>query len=148
MATVQRFQDLKTWQLARELNKRIYEITARGSFARDFGLRDQIRRASISVSSNIAEGFERRSPADFARFLTIAKASGAEVLSQLYLALDLDYIDRSSFEAISAHLDETNRAIAGLIRYLRSPKGKTAREPEIPYEINSEPGTRNSELNT
>ena len=148
MATVQRFQDLTTWQLARELNKQIYEISARGEFARDFGLRDQIRRASISVSSNIAECFERRSPSDFARFLTIAKASGAEVLSQLYLALDLEYLDQRSFESVAAHLDETNRAIAGLIRYLRSTKGKTAREPDVPYEINSEPGTRNSELNT
>ena len=143
MATVQRFQDLKAWQLARELNRQIYALSASGAFGRDFALRDQIRRASISISSNIAEGFERRSPVDFARFLTIAKASGAEVLSQLYLALDLRYIEQEAFDSISGHVDQTNRTIAGLLHYLRSERGRIAREPIVPYDFNSEPGTQN-----
>jgi len=143
MATVQRFEDLTAWQLARELNQKVYALSAGGAFGRDVALRDQIRRASISVSSNVAEGFERRSPADFARFLTIAKASAAEVLSQLYLALDLGYLTPDDFSSVSEHLDQTTRTIAGLIRYLRSDRGRVAREPDAPYDLHPEPGTQN-----
>ncbi|MEM6326537.1 MAG: four helix bundle protein [Bacteroidota bacterium] len=139
MATVQCFQDLRAWQLARELNRRVYSLSADGPFGRDFALRDQIRKASISVSSNVAEGFERRSPGDFARFLIIAKASAAEVLSQFYLALDLGYITDDDFADVHEHLDQTLKALGGLIRYLRSERGSTAREPDSLYDLNSEP---------
>lgn len=100
MAGFKRFEEIEAWQIARKLNLEVYRVTGSGPFARDFGLRDQIRRASISVSSNIAEGFARRSPKDFARFLTIARASAAEVCSQLYLALDLEYVTQDDFDTL------------------------------------------------
>jgi len=147
MATINRFQDLEAWQLARALNREVYGATARGSFSRDFALRDQIRRASISISSNIAEGFGRRSPADFARFLTIAKASAAEVHSQLYLALDLDYLSEEDFGELASGVERVSRVIGGLLSYLRSARGQ-AREPDLTYDINPELGTQNPEPTT
>jgi four helix bundle protein len=88
-----RFEDLVVWQKAKVLCVDVYRVTAEGRFARDFGLRDQIQRASVSVMSNIAEGFERSGSAEFARFLSIARGSAAEVKSQLYLAEELGYVD-------------------------------------------------------
>ncbi len=89
MSGIHRFEDLIAWQKARVLTKAIYDVTSDGVFAKDFGLRDQIRRASVSIMSNIAEGFERRRTPEFKHFLNIAKASSAEVRSQLYVALDV-----------------------------------------------------------
>jgi four helix bundle protein len=86
MSNVQRFEDLIAWQKARELTKQVYSHTENGPFSKDFGLRDQIRRASVSIMSNIAEGFERGGPSEFHQYLVIAKASSAEVRSQLYVA--------------------------------------------------------------
>ena len=111
---IERFEDLIAWQKARELTRSIYKITNKGKFARDFGLRDQIRRASVSVMSNIAEGFERGGRAEFHQFLVIAKGSCAEVLSQLYVALDTNYIDKRTFDKISLLAIETSRIIGGL----------------------------------
>ncbi len=88
-----RFEDLLVWQRARELTRVIYELTQGGAFARDFGLRDQIRRAAVSVMSNIAEGFERGSDTEFGHFLSIAKGSCGEVRCQLYVASDQGYVD-------------------------------------------------------
>ncbi len=93
MARIECFEDIEAWQDARILVKNIYEATAEGRFARDFGLRDQIRRAAISTMSNIAEGFERGSNKDFVRFLYMAKGSAGEVRSQLYAAIDLSYLE-------------------------------------------------------
>lgn len=93
MATFKSFEEIKAWQKARKLNVDIYQQTSSGNFSKDYGLRDQIRRASISISSNIAEGFERDTLKDFIRFLYMAKASAAEVRSQLYLAYDLKIYD-------------------------------------------------------
>ncbi len=134
MATFRRFEDIEAWQIARELNRAVYQATGAGAFARDFALRDQIQRASISVSSNIAEGYARQSRADFARFLVIARASAAEVVSQLYLALDLDYLSQDEFETIRALADRAGAACAGLIRYLRSSAG-TVREPDSIWSL-------------
>ena len=142
MSTVQRFQDLKAWQLPRELNRRAYDAPSGGHFARDFALRDQIRRASMSVSSNVAEGFERRSPRDFARFRTIANASAAEVLSQMYLALDVDCVTQADFDRLAALLDETSPTIGGLLRDLRTTSTASVREDGLPYP---ELGPQNSE---
>jgi four helix bundle protein len=111
---VDRFEDLVAWQKARLLTKRIYDLTAKGAFARDFGLRDQIRRAAVSVMSNIAEGFERNKLTEFHQFLSIAKASCAEVRSQLYVALDVGYLEASSFQEILRIAEETGRIIGGL----------------------------------
>ena len=92
-----RFEDLLIWQKARDLTRLVYDLTKVDAFSRDFGLRDQIRKAAISVMSNIAEGFERDSDAQFAHFLTIAKGSCGEVRSQLYVALDQGYVGQRSW---------------------------------------------------
>ena len=120
MATFRQFEDIESWQKARLLVRRTYEVTGDGDFARDFGLRDQIRRASVSIMSNIAEGFERDSCREFTRFLFIAKASAGEVRSQLYVALDVGYLDKATFERLKTICEEVARLISGLIRYLRS----------------------------
>ena len=111
---VSKFEDLIAWQKARELTKVIYQQTALGPFAKDFALVDQIRRAAISVMSNIAESFDREGPADFHRFLVIAKASCAEVRSQLYVALDVGYLDAQQFDELMNLTNETGRVLNGL----------------------------------
>lgn len=111
---VSRFEDLIAWQKARELTKLVYEMTRKEPFAKDYGLAGQIQRAAVSVMSNIAEGFERSSPADFHRFLVIAKASCAEVRSQLYVALDIGYIDERKFQELMRLAVELSRIIGGL----------------------------------
>ncbi len=112
------FEEIEVWQKARELNKLIYSITAKSNFSKDFDLVRQIRRASVSVSSNIAEGFERQSNKEFVRFLYIAKGSVGEVRSQTYLALDIGYIDETDFNNIKKSVLEISRMLSGLIKYL------------------------------
>ena len=111
---VERFEDLIAWQKARQLTSAIYRITSLSDFARDFGLRDQIRRAAVSVMSNIAEGFDRASRSEFHQFLVIAKASCAEVRSQLYVALDVGHIDQETFDTVNSNTSELSRIIGGL----------------------------------
>lgn len=115
-----RFEDIIAWQKARVLTKVIYETTRQGELSKDFGLRDQIRRASVSIMSNIAEGFERGSTADYARFLQISKASCGEVRCQLYIALDVGYIDKELFTTLYQQATEVSRIIGGIIRSLDS----------------------------
>ncbi len=88
MATFKSFEDIEAWQKARELTNRVYDASDKGAFARDFGLRDQIRRACVSILSNIAEGFERSGTGEFVQFLSSAKGSAGEVRAQLYVALE------------------------------------------------------------
>lgn len=114
MATVNRFEDLIAWQKARVLARDIYAISQAGQFARDFGLSGQIQRAASSIMFNLAEGFERGSRAEFHQFLSIAKGSCAEVRSQLYLALDIGYIDRQQFDELQACANEVARLVSGL----------------------------------
>ncbi|NDY41986.1 four helix bundle protein [Dissulfurirhabdus thermomarina] len=114
MAKIDRFEDLIAWQKARELTKEIYQVTRQGAFARDFGLSGQIQRAAVSVMSNIAEGFERNRRAEFHQFLSTAKASCAEVRSQLYVAYDVGYIDKATFERLLHQAEEVARIIGGL----------------------------------
>jgi four helix bundle protein len=111
---VERFEDLIAWQKARLLTADIYRITALGEFSKDFGLRDQIRRAAVSVMSNIAEGFDRGSRGEFHQYLVIAKASCAEVRSQLYVAHDVGYIVQEIFSNLYGNTDELSRIIGGL----------------------------------
>lgn len=111
---VNKFEDLMAWQKARVLTKAIYDITNVGAFAKDYGLRDQIRRAAVSVMSNIAEGFDREGDVEFLRFLTIAKASCSEVRSQLYIALDVGYLKQSQFDNAMEITNETGRVLNGL----------------------------------
>ena len=114
MAKVERFEDLIAWQKARGLTREIYTVTRQGEFAKDFGLRDQIQRASVSIMSNIAEGFERGGRNEFHQFLSTAKASCAEVRSQLYVALDAGYIDKSTFSKFLEQAEEVARIVGGL----------------------------------
>ena len=121
MAKFNSFEEIISWQKSRELNKEIYYITNdNNSFSKDFGLRDQIRRSSISISSNIAEGFERETTKEFIRFLYIAKASAGEFRSQLYLAFDLKYMINEEFEKLKLKVNEVSKLISGLIKYLSS----------------------------
>ena len=114
MEKVKRFEDLIAWQKARELTKEIYKVTSKDRFSKDFGLRDQIRRASVSVMSNIAEGFDRGGRAEFHQFLVVAKASCAEVRSQLYVAQDVGYINEEKFIQIKTQAEEVSRIVGGL----------------------------------
>ncbi|MCC6826339.1 MAG: four helix bundle protein [Acidobacteria bacterium] len=119
MATFVRFEDIKAWQKAREVTAKIYESTADPAFSKDFGLRDQIRRSTVSIMANIAEGFGRRTNREFANFLVIAHGSAAETQSHLYIALDLGYIDQAVFDYIYNSLDEVSKMTMGLCKHLR-----------------------------
>lgn len=135
MSGFRRFEEIEAWQLGRELTRKVYEATRAGAFARDFGLRDQIQRAAVSITSNIAEGFERRSPAEFARFLLIARGSAGEVRSQLYAALDLDYIDRDTFDdlyRLSTRISKTTDALARHSRQRRNRLNEDAETYLVP----------------
>ena len=121
MAKINSFEEIISWQKARELNREFYMITNENVlFSRDFGLRDQMRRSSISISSNIAEGFERETTKEFIRFLYIAKASAGEFKSQLYLALDINYLTNDSFKLLVSKITDISKLISGLIKYLNS----------------------------
>jgi len=111
---VERFEDLIAWQKARKLTSRIYRTTNEGNFARDYSLKDQIRRAAVSTMSNIAEGFERGGAAEFHRFLVMAKGSCAELRNQLYIALDAAYISSDTFDSLMREAVEVGRIIGGL----------------------------------
>lgn len=121
---VESFEDLIAWQKARELTKQVYFVTNKGLFSKDYGLRDQIRRAAVSVMSNIAEGFDRGGRAEFHQFVVIAKGSCAEVRSQLYVARDAEYINKEKFEALYALAMETARIIGGLRASIQKQRDK------------------------
>ena len=134
MATFKKFEEIECWKRARELTRRIYEVTNRTAFARDFGLKDQIRRASVSVMSNIAEGYDRSGTAEFVHFLATAKGSAAEVSSQLYVALDQGYIQENEFIEINSLASETGKMVAGLMRYLRASGFKGTKFKPLPQK--------------
>jgi four helix bundle protein len=120
MARLERFEDIDAWKEARELTKSVYQTISTGEIARDFGLRDQIRRAAVSVMSNIAEGFERGGDKEFLQFLSLAKGSCGEVRAQLYVALDQTYINDAQFQELVEKTVRINRLIAGLMKYLQT----------------------------
>ncbi|MGH2353723.1 MAG: four helix bundle protein [Chloroflexota bacterium] len=122
---IERFEDFVAWQRARLLTAHIYRITASESLARDFSLRDQMRRAAVSIMSNIAEGFERGRDAEFHHFLSIAKASCAEVRSQLYVALDAGYICQDDFDTLLVDAEEVGRVIGGLRASVERRRGRS-----------------------
>jgi len=119
MATFKKFEKIEAWKKARQLTKKIYGVSRNARFAKDFGLRDQIRRASVSIMSNIAEGYDRSGTGEFVQFLATAKGSAAEVGCQLYVALDQDYVDNLAFNELSGLAEETANMIGGLMHYLR-----------------------------
>ena len=119
MTKIEKFEDIESWKIARETTRLIYQVSVKGDFSRDFALRDQIRRSSISIMSNIAEGFERGGDKEFLQFLSIAKGSCGEARSQLYIALDAGYVAKDEFDSIYNKLNETGRLISGLMKYLK-----------------------------
>ena len=119
MAKIERFEDIESWKMARDSTRQIYSISSQSGFGPDFALRDQIRRAAISIMSNIAEGFERGGDKEFLQFLSIEKGSCGEARSQLYIALDANYIAKDEFDSIYNKLNETGRMISGLMKYLK-----------------------------
>lgn len=119
MAGVSGFEEIKAWQKTREMTRMIYQVSKRGDFYKDFGLRDQIRRATSSVMSNIAEGYERDGNREFVQFLSQAKGSCGEIRSQLYMALDQNYLTPAEFEVLKGMASEVSRMISGLMAYLQ-----------------------------
>jgi len=136
MTTAKRFEDLEVWQRAKELTNLIYRLSSAGSFARDFGLRDQMRRAAVSVMSNIAEGFESQTQVLFIQFLSRAKGSAGELRAQLYVALEQEYITSDEFQSAFSLAEVCSKQLASLIRYLESqPNARRIREDGVHYDI-------------
>jgi four helix bundle protein len=117
---INKFEDILAWKKSRELLKKVYDITKNTDFKRDYNLKSQILRAGISLMSNIAEGFSRRTNKEFVQYLFIAKGSLAEIQSQLYIALDQNYINRNEFKDVYSHCEEIAKQISGFIKYLKS----------------------------
>jgi four helix bundle protein len=120
MSTFKKFEEIECWKKARELTRRVYSASNKNAFSRDFGLKDQIRRASVSIMSNIAEGHDRSGTSEFVQFLATAKGSAAEVRCQLYVAADQGYIQESDLIQLNALAEETGKMVGGLMKYLRA----------------------------
>ena len=116
---IEKFEDIKSWQKAQDVVNVIYKVSNDGNFNKDFALRDQMRRAAISISSNIAEGFSRHSNKEFIQFLFIAKGSAAELQSQLYTALAQNYISKEQFDKLYSELEVVSKQISKFITYLK-----------------------------
>lgn len=136
MATIKRFEELECWQVARELTARVYGLSASGPFSRDFGLRDQMRRAAVSVMSNIAEGFESRTRPMFIEYLGRAKGSAGELRAQLFVALDAGYMEESEFHELRDRAEKVSSQISRLSSYLKTaPQANRVSEENSHYEI-------------
>lgn len=122
MQKLNTFEEIISWKKSRLFNRRIYLVTEDQKFKKDFDLTRQIRRASVSISSNIAEGFERNTDKEFIYFLYIAKASAGEVRSQIYLAFDLNYISKGVFDNLLSEITEISKLLGGFIKYLEKNK--------------------------
>jgi four helix bundle protein len=118
---IERFEDINGWQMARELAREVYACTESGNFSRDFGLREQIRRAAGSVMHNIAEGFDSGSDIEFTRFLRYSQRSCTEVQSELYVAFDQKYLNEQQFNHLYELAKHTHSKIGGFIKYLKAP---------------------------
>jgi four helix bundle protein len=125
--SVKDFEELEIWKLARELTNQIYAVSNQGNFAKDYVLRDQVRRSAVSVMSNIAEGFERGGNPEFIQFLCMAKGSCGEVRCQIYIALDQHYVDQQNGESMLNSFRKLSVMINKLIAYLKSSKYKGLR---------------------
>ena len=136
MPTITRFEEIEAWKTARELTRMVYAFADQGQFARDFGLRNQIQRAPVSVMSNIAEGFESRTQAQFLEYLGRSKASAGEVRCQLYVALDLEYLTQEQFKQVFDLADKSSRQIARFMGYLEThPQSRRVRDEGSEYEV-------------
>jgi four helix bundle protein len=136
MANITRFEEIESWKSARDLTNKVYAFTNQDGFNRDFGLRDQIRRACISIMSNIAEGFESRTDTQFINFLGMARASAGEVRSQLYIALDQKYILQEQFNNAFQLAQTCSRQITNFIKYLdTNPRPKRISDDSADYDV-------------
>ena len=135
MKAARRFEDLAFWQQARELTRVIYALTQKDGFAKDYGLKDQVQRAAVSVMSNIAEGFSRGTNVEFLQFLFIAKGSLSEVQSQLYVALDLAYITQDEFRQVYAKADHVAKTMNAFIQSVKrtGKSGLKARKEHVSF---------------
>ena len=134
MVAITRFEEIESWKTARQLTNSVYAHTNQTGFNRDFGLRDQIRRASVSVMSNIAEGFESRTDIQFINFLGMARASAGEVRAQLYIAKDQKYITDEQFNETFVMAETCARQISNFIKYLESnPRPRRASDDTPEY---------------
>lgn len=136
MTTAKRFEDLEVWQRAKELTNLIYRFSSSGTFAKDFGLRDQMRRASVSIMSNIAEGFESQTQVIFIQYLNRAKGSSGDLSAQLYIALEQEYITGDEFKTALALAELCSKQLARFIQYLESkPNARRVREDGVHYDV-------------
>jgi len=135
---IERFEDIEAWQLARELSRKVYTLTKKTKFAGDFGLKGQIQDAAGSSMHNIAEGFDSETNPEFVRFLRYAKRSCTEVQSELYVALDNQYITNNEFQGVYDHAGRTRAAIRGFIKYLLTYKQGQQKKVN-PEPLNLEP---------
>ena len=136
MTTAKRFEDLEVWQKAKELTNFIYSLSSSGSFSRDFGLRDQMRRASVSIMSNIAEGFESQTQALFIQYLWRAKGSAGELRAQLYIAFEQAYLAVDEFNSAFSFAEICSKQLARFIQYLESqPNARPIREDGAAYDV-------------
>ena len=119
MATYNSFTELPIWQKAHSVALEIYKLSNNSEFKYDFSLKDQLRRSAVSVSSNIAEGHDRATNKEYCYFLNVAKASSAELRSQLFLVKDLSYIDEEQFEKLDIEIRSLNKMIGGFVKYLK-----------------------------
>jgi four helix bundle protein len=129
--SVKDFEDLEVWKLARELTNQVYAVSGQGNFAKDYVLRDQIRRSAVSVISNIAEGFERGGNSEFIQFLCISKGSCGEVRCQLHIALDQHYVDKENGDLLINSFRKLSVMINNFIVYLKSSKYKGLRYKKL-----------------
>ena len=134
MATITRFEDIEAWQLGRELKRRVYACSKAGEFTKDFALKDQIRRAAISVTANVAEGFEREGNREFIQFLSTSKGSCGELQDHLYTALDESYITQTQFDALYQQASEVGRKLGAFMNYLQRTeiRGRKFAKPSEP----------------
>ena len=136
MITAKRFEDLEVWQKAKELTNLIYRVSLSGAFSRDFGLRDQMRHAAVSIMSNIAEGFESQTQALFIQYLGHAKGSAGELRAQLYIALEQNYITQDEFNFALSLAETCSKQLARFIQYLESqPNARRVREDGATYDV-------------
>ena len=128
---IERFEDIEAWKLARELTRKVYRLTEKPRFAKDYGLKRQMQEAAGSSMHNIAEGFDSETNREFIRFLRYSKRSCTEVQSELYVALDEGYISLEEFEDVYDQARRTRAAVRGFINYLKKyeDRKKTNREP-------------------
>jgi four helix bundle protein len=136
MTTAKRFEELEVWKRAKDLTNLVYKFSSDGSFSRDFGLRDQMRRAAVSIMSNIAEGFESQTQALFIKYLGHAKGSAGELRAQLYIAKDQGYISEENFSEMFSLAEVCSKQLARFIQYLETqPNARRMREDGAEYNV-------------